>query len=280
MTRIAILLLLAVLGAGCVVDPELRESAALPSWHDVKIHVTDEPGGPGVAGATVLVQDANGTYLTDPNGDVFATVPRGDHAITVKAPERTTETVVVRAAERDITIPLYRSHLHMVLTGTLGPAAVGTYPVDNRIDWHSLGVEWGASPEAARGYAERVVRVNATLRWNNTPTSAGDLALVLSARTDHADVVADSDHQKDLGPQQEALRMSMSDLARWRGATQLYAGAGVSTAETSPVAPLPYTITIDADFDPTVPRPSPAHGAVAAIGALAVAALLLGSRRA
>lgn len=267
---LALVLVVAALAAGCVTPtPGIVSASEAPTSGGsgsatLTIHVTDEPHGPPLAGAQVIVTTVSTgwwgdetreelTLSTDANGDAVAHLPAGSEAhVVASLAGYTRETKTDLSADGSVEIPLYRSHVTLWLNGSLSPAAVSLHRAGaNDFRWDPQAIQFGGTSEAQRGYAARVVLLNLTLDWTNTPTAAGDLGIGVGQETRQPDVVQDANAaQLPPGHYEETMALTVSDVhrERWNHASALYAGAGTGTAYVAPSG-LPYTMRVDATFD-------------------------------
>ncbi|MEA3200445.1 MAG: hypothetical protein QOE90_1873 [Thermoplasmata archaeon] len=297
--KLIVALALLPLVAGCVVSAGSVQAPTSggQGTYTMRIHVTDEPGGPPLAGANVEVRSLVGSFwggesessfevATGPDGVAVAHVDPGarvDLAVTLAGhtwEAKRDAPVGPSGGAGDVIVPLYRDHVTLVLHETLAPAAVSAHRADSwsRFAWDPHELQFGSGDAARHGYAARIVALNFTLTWNNTPTSFGDLGLGAGHGTQDADVVQQSG-TPDLPPgaYQETMSLSLRDMQRagWQGASRLYAGAGTGDAYVAPQG-LPYTLQVEATFDGhQALRESPGFnalwGALVALGGVALA---------
>lgn len=287
-----ILVAAAALAAGCMMPTDTRTASNAATGGSgtaaLRIHVTDEPGGPSLPGAHVLVRSiTTGTWgardeaqtelTTDPQGNALAYVdPDAEIHVEASAPGYTHETKM-RVETRDLELPLYHERMKVVIHGRLEPAAVSGHKEGlTEFEWDPHLLAFGGSDAARKGYAARIVLLNFTLQWENTPTSFGDLGIGVGARPGRADVVQEPDRE-NLAPghYQETLTLGPREMgaAGWQRASQLYAGSGTGSAYVAPTG-LDYTLTADAIFDGEARHESPGFnalwGALVALGGVAV----------
>ena len=272
--RALLLVALVALLAGCTASPGGWGATREP----FVVVVTDEPGGPPVEGALVTAMGftrASDEARTDAQGRVTLHAYHGDDVAVAKpgfVPEQ------ARLSGSDpLVVALYRDRIVVELTGTLEAAGVRTRGTPAAEAWDPQPVPFGRNDEARKGYASRLLRLDAALAWENAPGAAGDLALGLGRAPGRADVWHDSDAaQLAPGPHEERVVLTGADFedADWEGALQLHAGPAPAKAYAAPQG-LPYRMTLDAQFGQ--PRESPG-APLGAIVALAAAALLLARR--
>lgn len=298
LSRSLLPLILAALGAGCIASavPTVEPASAGSGGYALVVRVTDEPHGPVVEGARVSVtipaEDFWGgraaqvvQIATGPDGVATARVDGPAQALVrVEAPGYTRETVadvpVEDAGQGSLTVPLYHERATLVVKDVLAPAAASTHRAGwGDFEWQPHAITFGSNDDARRGYAQRLVLLNATLEWTNTPLASGDLGIALGKSPSRADVVQDAGSlQLPPGSYKESLSLTPSDFRRahWESATTLYVGAGTGTAYVAPQG-LGYAIKVDAVFDGDQARhesPGPS-GLMGALGGLAIAALVL-----
>jgi hypothetical protein len=304
--KLALILTMTTLATGCLATtpsdvtaseaPRDAPTSAGSGGYALRVHVTDEPHGMGLAGARVVVSWVAGswwggetrdavTLATDGAGFAEAHVPTGGEA-RVSAyregfTEETRRNVPLGSAGNAVQVemPLYQSRVTLWANGSLSPAAASFHREGfNDFRWDPHALQFGAGDEARRGYAARLVLLNFTLAWENTPTAAGDLGIGVGRQTDQPDVVQDANAQQlPPGRYEEKLALTLGDVRRahWQSADALQAGAGTGTAYVAP-AGLPYTLKVDAVFDGNQalresPGPNALWGALVALGGVALA---------
>lgn len=271
---VAVALVAVMALSGCI--------AGAATGTSLHVRVTDEPGGPPLAGAEVDVGEAglclwwcyHASATTNANGEaVFH--PPSDAVVYVALPGHTSERVE-RHGEGTVEVPLYHDHITLDMRGNLTGADATSRPTPLGERWAPVEVPFSGSAAARQGYAERAIMMNATLKWSNAPLATGDLALGVSPRTDRAVVWQDSsDAQVVPGEQKESVHLSISDLqvSDWRGATKVYVGPGPGKAYVAPLQPIAWTIHVDAVFGS--PRDAPTTLVWGTLLALVTAAMLL-----
>lgn len=298
--KLLAVLAVALAAAGCMTPESAGETSGGKGSYTMRIHVTDEPGGPALAGARVVVTTLaesfwggesreSFTLATGPEGVAEAHVEPGSR-VTVEAylqgyTFETRRNVPVGGSgdAGDVTVPLYHEHVTLTLHETMGPAGASAYrATGGSFQWDPHELAFGGNDEARRGYAERVVLLNFTLDWDNSPTAMGDLGIGAGKATSEPDVVQEADGN-DLPPghYQEKLSLGVRDMQRagWQRASHLYAGAGTPSGYVAPMG-MPYTLKVDATFDGNQAlRESPGFNALwGALVALGGVALALGRR--
>lgn len=283
----------AFLLAGCVVFTGSTVKcadyvASNPGAGTLAIVVTVEPGGPPLAGAQVTL-DASGTCwarseraTTGSDGVVSWRFPVwGSANVIVEAPNMTRERVedVPVARDNDTftqTVPLFRSRLDWATTRSFSAQPPGALPVIGGGDtgWDGQPIAWEADRATMREYAKRLVRIDAWMQWNNTPTAFADLAIGLGGRPDRADFVFDSDADQggsgtfsesgSLGPR------AMYD-AGWSEATEVLIGALSAKPHVALSPGIPYTLLLSAFFS------SPQNAQTPMSSWILVAAIALGA---
>lgn len=303
--RLALLLAVTGLLAGCLAGPLDVESASTGGTGDyvLRAQVTDEPGGPGIAGATVEVyhtvpcreflcftdQSISSDTLTltsDADGWIEAHIPTSSAAgsygiLVVTAPGFTRETIdeiPLTGDSATVEAPLYRERLTLDLSSVVGPAdASGHRAGVGQFHWDAQRAEFGRNDAAREGYAKRAAYVNITITWNNSLTAAGDLGIAIGAHEDDPSIVGDASNDLTPGPQTDELRLTWHDLEHLgaRDASGAWVGAGTGSAFVAPGG-LPYTLQVEAYFDGDLAkRESPGPGGlIGALGSLVAAALV------
>lgn len=260
--------------------------------YELRVHVTDGPGGPPLEGAGVAVYYSNieaGDWSgprvdvgpdrivvepmnasatveakevlrmrTGSDGVATARVP-GDRIVgVVAAKEDFTEEWFPALASGgtggsgDVTLPLYRQTVAVDMEGVWGPGAVSTGQVtSSQYEWDPHEIAFGASAEANRGYAARIVELTVTVNWTNSPPQAqGDLGIGVGPPGDGPRYFADGSENVGMGAQSETTTLSLDRLREHGilGAPSISAGAATDTGFLAPFG-MPYTMRIEARFD-------------------------------
>ncbi|MFA5860779.1 MAG: hypothetical protein WDA16_03700 [Candidatus Thermoplasmatota archaeon] len=274
--RLALALVVMAMMSGCA------SATAGASGSTVRVHVTDEPGGPGLSGVVVEASEDcffsfffscyRASATTDANGDVTFRAP-AVLLISASAPGHTAEQG--RRNGTTLELPLYKDHLSLDLRGTLNGADVSAHDVGADDRWSPQEVPFAQSAEGRKGYIRRALSVNATLTWTNEPLAAGDLALGLSPENQRVVVWQDSsDQQLGPGEHQESVRLTVGTLdgSQWRDAITLYVGPGPGKAYAAPT-PLAWAIHLEGVFG--APRNAPTTLVWGTLLALVTAAMIL-----
>lgn len=149
--------------------------------------------------------------------------------------------------EPPLVIPLYERQKELGLTGTMQTDASTDFAAPDGVGkdtvWRPVAVDLGPG---SQGYAGRVIDLDLTLAWNNTPTEYGELHLV--ARVPGHGTVEGGD---DL---ETPVRGAMAERLEWASessfsprAQDLLAGPATDTAVVAPDG-LEWTVTGTARF--------------------------------
>lgn len=255
----------------------------------LNILVTDGPGGPELPGAgivvyygsndadewtgprvqvgpdQVVVETMNGSgtvesktverVMTDADGRAVARVPENRIIGIVVAKDGYTEEWVPALATGtsggSIVVPLYRSSVVVDMDAVWGPGEASSGRLtESQYGWDPHDVEFGATSEANRGYAARVVELIVRIEWTNGATGAGDLAVGVGPPDDGPRSFHDGNDDATPGAKSEMATLQLSELAEHGilGAPVIQVGAATDTAFVAPLG-LPYTIHIEARFD-------------------------------
>lgn len=195
---------------------------------------------------------------SDGDGRVRAQVPENRILGIVAAKDGWTEEWLPAIASGEggggdtITVPLYRSHLDVVLNGTWSPGAASSgFVTSSQYAWDPVEVPFGDAEDTNRGYASRIVGLEVTLEWENGIDGVGDLGIGVGPQPgDGPTYFADGGENLGSGAQSESATLAAEDLAQHGilGPSPIHVGAATKSGYLAPFG-LDYTLRISADFD-------------------------------
>lgn len=251
-------------GAGVVFfwgDAAPDGQAAAPS-----VHVSAGAGGSGVqvgaAGSTPPHYTTTLPLRTGADGTVQARLPVNRIVGVVAAADGWTEEWVPHLAtgaqgsggQLSVTLPLYRTHLAIDLSGTTDRAGASLAFLigDGNAQWYPEDVHLGKAPGAAAGYLARLAHLHATLNWTNGPTGFGDLALAAGPAQGRPTVVRDDSADVAVGGRMQAMDLSEGTLrsAHLEDSGALLLGPATRSGFAG-VNGIPYTLHIDLEMAPS-----------------------------
>lgn len=195
--------------------------------------------------------------LTGAEGKVTARVPGNRIVGLVVAKDGYTEEWVPAIAAGStgtsgtLTVPLYRERLVVEMDAVWGPGAASTGEVtSSRFAWDPHEVPFGASADASRGYAARIVELTVTVNWTNAPTAAGDLGVGAGPQGENPRFFEDGGEDIAPGPQSVQATLDVRQLEEHGilGAPAVLVGAATDSGFVAPFG-MPYTMLVEARFD-------------------------------
>lgn len=208
---------------------------------------------PGARAATPLARYVV-ALRTDAAGVAVAHLPADRFVGIVAAADGRTEEWIAHVAttpgRTELAIPLYRTRLAFDLEGTWGPGGASTaFVTGGGTVWQPQAIPF---PEgSSKGYAARIVGLNATLRWENQATAFGNLAVGIGPTTGSGPtVVREESPNVAAGAQKEEARLAVVELHEHSilGAAQILVGPASQSAYVAPLG-MPYTLHVEMEFD-------------------------------
>lgn len=227
------------------------------------ILVTDEPGGPPLAGALLFVQ-AWGTCWeqkerleSGDDGTAVLVAPASGRAdidahLEGHTPERLAAAHIPSAGRAAVVeLPLYKARLSREFQDAFMGHGVGRTPLGlEAAEWRPAEMSWDGPPLVRAAYAERILQMTVTLAWNNTATEFADLAIGMGRTANAPDVVADvPGDQGGAGAQREEMTLGLEAMynAGWQGANALHVGPYTEKPHVA-LNGIAYVLRVDALF--------------------------------
>lgn len=246
------------------------------SWSGSRVEVSASPSGsyvvvdPGDVRDTVPAETTL-RLVTSADGTARANVPPNRIVGVVAAKDGFTQEWVPAMATGDtgsagsVTVPLFRERVTLELDAVWATPAAGSpgTVTQGNYAWNPQIVPFGASDDANRGYAARIVEMAVTINWTNGPMSYGDLAVGVGHEEEGTAFFQDNGDNVPPGDHSELAMLDVGILQEHGilGAPMIRAGAASDSAFVAPFG-MPYTMRIDARFDREIAERATSCGTV------------------